>query len=103
MQVRRGAGLWPTASCLWEKREKRLLHENCVRRSSIYICHYYYYYFSFHFFALVAHFGQCLIYREVWSLQKATNNSNRNQIIKCTNLNDNLKRLKESHGQVLGK
>lgn len=69
MQVRRG--LWPTASCLWEKREKRLLHENCVRRSSIYICHYYYYYY---FFALVAHFGQCLIYWEVWSFQKATNN-----------------------------
>jgi len=35
--------MWPTASYLWEKREKRQLHENCVRRSSIYFCHYYYF------------------------------------------------------------
>lgn len=33
------------ASYLWEKRETKQLHENCVRRSSIYFWHYYYYYF----------------------------------------------------------
>jgi len=66
--------MWPTASYLWEKREKRQLHENCVRRSSIYFCHYYYFCICCAFWAVSN------LLRGV--APKSRNNSNRNQIIK---------------------